>query len=151
MTEAGDIPTATVTKAKDGRGGFFAVDRRAWHLVSGLGLNQAIAYLIMVRGTGGDNRTTRWSTNAVRKYTRIARSRSYAAIEALERAGAVWRDPDGKQDDPRYKLVPAHEIRGCDGAPPPALSVDHARLLAALGDGWTEVPKSASGGGAYAR
>ena len=142
---------APVTKAKNGRGGFFAVDRRAWHLVTSLGLNESIAYLIMARGTGGDNRTTKWSANAVGKYTRIARSRRYAAIQGLERAGAVWRDPTSKRDHPRYKLVPAHEIRGCEGAPPPALKSSHAQLVAALGSGWTEVPKSASASGAYSR
>jgi hypothetical protein len=44
----------------DGRGGFFAVDRRAWAYVCRLGMNAGIAYLAIARGTGGDNRTSVW-------------------------------------------------------------------------------------------
>jgi len=40
--------------------GFFAVDRRAWARVCALGLNPAVAYLVVACGTGGDNRTTKW-------------------------------------------------------------------------------------------
>lgn len=134
--------TITVIKAKDGRGGFFAVDRRAWHLVSGLGLNPAVAYLVMARGTGGDNRTTKWSTNAIEQRTGIARSRCKAAVEALEKAGVVWRDPASKRDHPHYKLVPAHEVPGCEDAPPAPLDAERAKVHAALGDGWVEVPVS---------
>lgn len=47
----------TVTKAKDGRGGFFAVDRRTWHFVTSLGLDPAMPYLVMARATGGDDRS----------------------------------------------------------------------------------------------
>ena len=36
-----DSSSAIVTPAKDGRGGFFAVDRRAWHFTCNLGLNGA--------------------------------------------------------------------------------------------------------------
>jgi hypothetical protein len=32
--------------------GFFAVDRRTWARVCGLGLNRAVAYLVLARGTG---------------------------------------------------------------------------------------------------
>ena len=38
--------------------GFFAIDRRAWARVCALGLNAAVAYLVVACGTGGDNRTT---------------------------------------------------------------------------------------------
>ena len=136
MTDAGP----TVAKAKDGRGGFFAVDRRAWHLVTGLGMNPAVAYLVMARGTGGDNRSTKWSTNAIEKHTGIARSRCKLAVEALEKAGAVWRDPAGKRDHPRYKLVPAHEIVGCEGYVPPFPTDEHRAVHAALGHEWMNVP-----------
>lgn len=144
-------PDGDVIRAKDGRGGFFAVDRRAWHLVSGLGLNPAVAYLVMARGTGGDNRTTKWSTNSIEKHTGIARSRCKAAVEALEKVGAVWRDPASKRDHPHYKLVPAHEVPSCEGFSPSALDAEHARVHEALGDGWTETPKSATASGAYQR
>lgn len=93
------------------RGCFFAVDRKAWHYVCGLGnINPAIAYLIMAWGTGRDNRTTSTSTHAVSTHTRIARSRAKAAIAHLMEAGAVTRIEGGA--NPRYKIAPAHQIPG---------------------------------------
>ena len=55
------------------RGGFFQIDRRTWARVCDLGMNPAAAYLVQASGTGGDNRTTSWSTNAIEKYTGISR------------------------------------------------------------------------------
>ena len=40
--------------------GFFAVDRRTWARVCGLGLNRAVAYLVLARGTGKSNQETAW-------------------------------------------------------------------------------------------
>src|SRR3712207_769637 len=92
-----------------GTGGFFAVDRRARARVCGLGMNAAAAYLVLARGTGGDNRTTKWSANAIEQRTGISRSRAAKAIADLERAKAVARDPASKRDRPKYKIAPAHE------------------------------------------
>jgi hypothetical protein len=55
---------------------FFAIDRRSWAAVCGQGLNAAIVYLVMARGSGGDQRTTSWSINAVENYTGVSRSRA---------------------------------------------------------------------------
>ncbi|HEV7267343.1 MAG TPA: hypothetical protein VGN83_20910 [Falsiroseomonas sp.] len=128
----------------DGRGDFFAVDRRAWAFVCGLGMNPAVAHLALARGTGGDNRTTSWSANAIEQRTGISRSRAAQAIAELERSKAVFRDPAGKRDHPRYKIVPAHEIPGCEGCPPPALHPEQQRVLDQLGDCWTLVPQNIS-------
>ena len=68
---------------RGGRGGFFAVDRRAWEKVCDLGLNPMVAYLVLARGTGADQRTTAWSVNAVEAYTGIGRPRAKGAIDAL--------------------------------------------------------------------
>ena len=38
---------------KDGRGDFFAVGARSWQVLCSLGLNEAVAYLILARGSGG--------------------------------------------------------------------------------------------------
>jgi hypothetical protein len=84
-----------------GRGGFFAVDRRAWARVCRLGMNSAVAYLVLARGTGGDNRTTKWSTNAIERYTGISRSRAAKAIADLEQDKAVVRDPAGTRWYPK--------------------------------------------------
>ena len=52
--------------------GFFRVDRRAWAKVCELGMNPAVAYLVLACGTGKDHRGTSWSVQAVQKYTGIA-------------------------------------------------------------------------------
>ena len=114
--------------------------------VCGLGMNPAIAYLVLARGTGGDNRTTKWSANAIEQRTGISRSRAAKAIADLERAKAVVRDPASKRDRPKYKIAPAHEIPGCEGFPPPPLSPERQRVLDRLGDGWTAVPKASRRG-----
>ena len=115
-------------RSGDGRGDFFAVDRRAWAFVCGLGLNAAVSYLAIACGTGGDNRTSKWSAKAIRKRTAISRSRAPAAIAELERAGAILRDPTSKPSRPKYKIVPAHQIPGCEGYPP-ALDAGERELL----------------------
>jgi hypothetical protein len=45
--------------------GFFSIDRGAFRCAAVGGLNSAVAYLVMARGTGPDNRTTQWSVNAI--------------------------------------------------------------------------------------
>jgi hypothetical protein len=64
--------------------GFFAIDRRAWARVCTLGLNMAVAYLVLACGTGGDNRTTKWSDQAIRKYTGLSRGRTDKAMAELK-------------------------------------------------------------------
>jgi hypothetical protein len=92
--------------------GFFAVDRRAWARVCALGLNPAVAYLVLACGTGGDNRTTRWSDQAVRKYTDLTRVRTDNAMATLIEKGLVRLEVGGSR--PRYYVTPAHEVPGCD-------------------------------------
>jgi hypothetical protein len=123
----------------DRRGHFFAVDRRAWARVCGLGMNPAVAYLVQARGTGGDNRTTKWSTNSIEQHTGIGRSRAAAAIAELERGGLVVRLAESTPSRPKYKIAPAHRVPGCEGCPPP-LNDEQQGVLDRLGDGWTAVP-----------
>src|SRR3954447_5303817 len=116
------VTDSAATVPSNSRGGFFAVDRRAWAQVCRLGMNPATAYLVLARGTGGDNRTTKWPTNAIEQRTAISRSRAAGAIADLEQAKAIVRDPASRRDRPKYKIAPAHEIPGCKGFPPPALN-----------------------------
>jgi hypothetical protein len=90
----------------NGRGDFFAVDRESWAAVLGLGLNAAVVYLVLARGTGRDNSTTSWSVNAVEKYTAISRHRARAALHSLVQAGLIrWKTPGNR---PRYDLGTAN-------------------------------------------
>lgn len=67
-------------------GEFFAIGKPQWTKACSLGLNPAVALLVLARGSGRDNRTTRWSAEAIAKYTGITRRRAAAAIDALEQA-----------------------------------------------------------------
>jgi hypothetical protein len=122
--------------AGKGQGDFFAVDRRAWARACGLGLNPAVAYLVLARGTGADNRATTWSVQAIETYTSVSRGRAHEALKALRRAGLMQVLRGGTR--PKYRLVPAHEVPGCEGHPPPALDDVEQRLFDQLarGESW---------------
>jgi hypothetical protein len=64
-------------------------------------------------GTGGDNRTTKWSDQAIRKYAGLSRGRTDKAMAELKASGLVREDQGGAR--PRYYLMPAHEVPGCEG------------------------------------
>lgn len=88
---------------KKGRGDFFAIPARNVARVCGLGMNPAVAYLVLARGTGRDNVTTSWSVQAIEKYTGIARSRAAQAVKVLRDSKIVTQTKGGTQ--PQYKLV----------------------------------------------
>lgn len=103
-----NIEQLTVASSKVGN--FFAIDQRCWAKACSLGLNPAVAYLVLARGSGGDQRTTYWSVNAVETYTGISRHRAKASIEALQSAGLISSMRRGGQ--PRYEILPWSEIVG---------------------------------------
>lgn len=94
----------------NGIGGFFAVDARSWGVACGLGVNAAVAYLVLARGTGPDQATTRWSVAAIERYTGIPRLRAATAIKALEDYPLIAVEERGKR--PKYRLLPAHKVLG---------------------------------------
>ena len=67
-------------------GEFFAIGKPQWTKACALGLNPAVALLVLARGTGRDNSTTRWSAEAVANCTGMGWRRAAAAIEILEQA-----------------------------------------------------------------
>lgn len=82
---------------------FFVIGKTQWADACKLGMNPAIAFLVLARGTGGDNITTSWSAEAVRKTAGIAWVRANDAIEILEKARLVSRPPK-KSGRPSRKL-----------------------------------------------
>ena len=68
-------------------------------------MNEAVAYLVLACGTGGDNRTTHWSSQALHKYGGIAWERGKAAIERLVQSGFVRLGKEHTRQKPRYELV----------------------------------------------
>ena len=133
MTNVIDFPGPDGAKGK--RGDFFAVDRRAWARACGLGMNAAVAYLVLARFSGPDQRTTKAGTNAVETYTGISRQRAKAAVAALEQNGLITA-----AEGITRKIVPAHEVRGCEGYPLPKLDDQEDELLVTLMCGETYVP-----------
>ena len=86
-------------------GNFFAVNQQTWGRVCDLGLNPAVAYLVLARGSDAANRFTNWSINAVETHTGISRGRAKAAVETLIR-NRVVRLKKKKGTLPRYELAP---------------------------------------------
>jgi hypothetical protein len=135
MSASGPRSSSSPAASSSGKGTshFFAIDRRAWARVCSLGMNPAIAYLVLTRGTGGDQRTTSWSVKAIETYTGISRPRAAAAIAALEDAGCLRVIQSGNR--PRRLIVPAHEIVGCQGYHAPVLDSDERKLLERIARG----------------
>jgi hypothetical protein len=90
--------------------GFFSIDRGAFRCAAAGGLNAALAYLIMARGTGRDNRKTQWSVNAIEKHTGISRPNAAKAVKGLLDRGIWIKTRDGKH--PIYEAVPGNQILG---------------------------------------
>lgn len=66
-------------------GNFFAIDQRCWdYICNNLGINEAISYLILARGSLKNQKSSLWSVNAIEKYTSISRMRAKKAIENLQ-------------------------------------------------------------------
>lgn len=70
-------------------GEFFAIGKPQWAEACGLGLNPAVALLVLARGSGRDNATTRWSAEAIANYTGMSWRRAAGAIDSLEQAELV--------------------------------------------------------------
>lgn len=84
--------------------GFFAVGQKQWADACKLGLNHAVVFLVMARGSGRDNSTTRWSAEAAFKHTGLAWRRGNACISALTANSLVsLKKKIGKR--PLYKLT----------------------------------------------
>ncbi len=84
--------------------GFFAIGLAEWRQACEIGLNPAVAFLVMACGTGPDNRTTSWSANSVQEYGGIRWERAKPAIEQLMKAGLVTLAESSTKARPRYKL-----------------------------------------------
>lgn len=84
------------------RGNFFAIDKHQWSGVCDLGMNAALLYLVLARGTDKLNRFTHWSANALEKYTGVTRNRAKAARSILLGSRYVAAIRSGKH--PRYEL-----------------------------------------------
>ena len=109
--------------------GFFAVRQATFRKACEQGINAAIAYLILARGSGRNQRYSRWSINAIEKYTSISRARARAAIKLLQSEGIIRNVGTGER--PRYDLLPWIDVEPEADTQPP---------------GWVWLPNSLTDG-----
>jgi hypothetical protein len=101
-----------MASAGSGRGHFFSVMQPAWWTACELGMNAAVALLVLARFSGRDNATTAASVNAIEKHTGISRSRARDGINALV-ARNLARPTSDNPTRPRYVLtVPPPKATG---------------------------------------
>ncbi len=96
------MPSSRIRQSKSG-GNFFAIGKQQWNAACDLGLNPAVSFLVMARGTGVDNSTTAWSMNAIENYAGITWRRARDAVELLMAARIADRTKCDSR--PRYKLA----------------------------------------------
>ena len=85
--------------------GFFTVDRRTWDEVCKVGMNEAVAYLVLAQGTGANNRSTSWSSTAIHRYAGVSFERGVAAIEHTISSGFLRHTETHTKARPRYELT----------------------------------------------
>jgi hypothetical protein len=115
-------------------GGFFAIDARIWAKVTTAGMNEAVAYLVLACGTGHDNKSTSWSTNAVMKDAGIGWVRAKDAIGRLVACGFIQCAESHTDARPRYQLATLLELvaHECATNPPAKLDYLEQELLSDL-------------------
>lgn len=127
----------TARPAANGKGNFFAVDRRTFAGVCGLGMNPAVAYVVLARFSGRDNETTAASVNAIEKHTGISRGRARDALQGLCDHGYVQVLQSGTK--PRYQLLPFAEI---PGAAPPPMTAEQRQVYDRIKGGDWQLPQT---------
>ena len=94
------------------RGDFFQIKKSVLPALIPLGLNATVAYLILARGSGRFNDSTRWSTNAIETKTGIGRTRARNAIAQLVQAGLLDRIKGGTR--PKYSILHGQATTGLE-------------------------------------
>ena len=105
--------------------GIFIIDSGKFENALDLGLYPALAYLVLARGTQGNNSTTSWSANAMRRYLGLRFENAKTAMTALIDEGLIHTIEGSSATRPRYSL----------GFNPDTLSGDKVFLPNPLVDG----------------
>jgi hypothetical protein len=104
--EANDKVADQPPSARTSSGEFFVVDARTFIAACRLGLNPAIAYLVICRGAGS-RPTSAWSIDAIERHTGISRPKAKSAVAALIQSGLITLKRSGTK--PLYGIVAPHE------------------------------------------
>jgi hypothetical protein len=95
-----------------------------------LGLEAGLAYLVAARGTGGDQRTTKWGANAIESREILGRVAAGRALAQLEREGLMTKPDGGKGRTYLRKLAePVIVGKDAEGRPQRAPSIWYPNVL----------------------
>lgn len=125
-------PKSDIKTTASSRGGFFMIHPETWAVACDLGINEAVSYLTLACGTGRDNKTTKWSVQALHMYTGLAWNRGTDAINRLWKAGLIWFMPDYTPKLPHYKITSPEEALECYRAMLATVSEDARQALTIL-------------------
>lgn len=89
-------------EAKKSKNGIFIVGKQEFITACGIGMNAAVALLIMARGSQGNNRTTSWSCKAISERAGITRAKADKAVNLLIEHGLVEKIKEGSR--PQYRI-----------------------------------------------
>jgi hypothetical protein len=122
-------PTALADRRPAKKGCFFAVDQRTWAKLPAIGMNEAVAYLVLAQGTNGNHKATSWSVNALKTYAGISWERGKAAIENLIARGFIRCAETHTATRPRYEIATFCEWHRAEAARQPAPDYFERELL----------------------
>ena len=91
-------------------GNFFRVDRRTWAAICELGINPAVAYLVLAQGTNGNNRSTSWSVTSLKTYAGLSWERRKPTIEQLIKSEFLRYAKEHTRARPRYEFSTSQEV-----------------------------------------
>ena len=105
-----DSKTTTKRMRGNGTGGrFFVLDRVQWDAIFALPtpnrMNLALAYLVLLAGTGADHRFTKWSTTAITHYTGMRKDSARTAVTELIAGHHLERAPTWTLAKPHYNFT----------------------------------------------
>lgn len=97
-------------KRGEGTGGrFFVLDRgqwdQVWKVPTANRMNLALAYLVLLAGTGADHRLTKWSTTAIYEHTGMRKDAGRTAIGELLAAKLIERAPTWTPAKPHHHVT----------------------------------------------
>lgn len=97
-------------KRGEGTGGrFFVLDRGQWDRVftvtTANRMNLALAYLVLLAGTGADHRLTKWSTTAISEHTGMRKDAGRTAIGELVAGKLIHRAPTWTPAKPHHEVT----------------------------------------------
>lgn len=84
--------------------GFKGYDETLFLKACDIGLNAAVAFIVLCRGTGRDKSTTSWSANSVTTYGSMGRTNAQKAVASLLEHEIIRYGDKSTPAKPRYKV-----------------------------------------------